>query len=54
MLKWARSTAGTDKVLWDVARKKDTARSEHLNYGKLSVRGNKESKAKKMYVLTEC
>lgn len=54
MSRWAVSMAGTDKVLCDVARKKDTATTEHLNYRKLFVKGNKESKAKKMYVLSEC
>ena len=42
-----------DKVLCEVARKKNAARMEHLNYRKLSVRGNEVSKAKKMYVLRE-
>lgn len=47
---WRREapTPGTDKVLREAARKKNAAKTEHLNHRKLSLAGKWVSKAKEI------
>lgn len=47
------ASRSADKVPREVARKKNAARTAHLNHTKPSVRENKFSVARKMCVLTE-